>query len=180
MARGIRKAIDSIVFAGMKPGTPAPSALYLSSRTLWQKIRIAILFGVPGLVVACVMVLALSNHFAKKPSLPPPPPTPGETVAKLLPNLDNVRIDIDRDVEVTELRIDRSGATALMGTVQNNTTHQIHSAEIVFDLTDGSGSQLGGVSQKLDDVAPKARVNFRLPIEQKNARLVLIREIHTQ
>jgi hypothetical protein len=94
--------------------------------------------------------------------------------------MDHIKLDTNRDVDVMEVHVDHSKGTVLTGTVMNNTTHQIESAEIVFDLTDSTGSQLGGVSQRLENLSPKIRQNFRLPIEQSTAISVVVREVKTR
>lgn len=209
MARRFREVIESIVFAGMKPGGAAAQSprmrwlgplrapverflsgglapsdpLYLTNRTFGQRIRFAVVIGTPCVIVASLMALALSDYFVKKTAEPKLDPSPAERAAmaaKMLPNMDNVKLDTNRDVDVMEVHIDRTKGIALMGTVMNNTTHEIHSAEIVFDLTDSYGSQLGGVSQQLENLAPQIRQNFRLPIEQSSARFVLVREVNTR
>jgi hypothetical protein len=98
----------------------------------------------------------------------------------MLPNMDQVKLDTNRDVDIMEVHVDSTKGTAVMGTVMNNTTHAIHSAEIVFDLTDSTGTQLGGVSQRLENLAPKIRQDFRLPIVQSTASFVLVREVKTR
>jgi hypothetical protein len=106
--------------------------------------------------------------------------TPGELAAKMLPNMDHVKLDTNRDVDVLEVHIDRSKGMALTGTVVNNTSRQIPNAEIIFDLTDASGSQLGGVSQRMENLVPQVRQSFRLPIQTSGANYVLVREVRTR
>jgi len=205
MAGRLRELVESIVFAGMKPGAPVAQAqrmwwlgplrrpierflsggfapsdpLYLTRRTIGQRIRAALVIGAPCLIVAGLMALALSNHFVKK-TVMPKDLSPAEVAARMLPNLDHIKLDTNRDVDVMEVHVDRTKGTAVMGTVMNNTTHEIHSAEIVFDLTDSTGTQLGGVSQKMENLAPRIRRDFRLQIAQNTASLVLVREVKTR
>jgi hypothetical protein len=206
MASRFREVIESIVYAGMKPGAPAAQSqrmrwlgplrrpverllsggsapsdpLYLTNRTLGQKIRFAAAIGVPCLAVVTVMTLALSNYFVKKGPGPKPEPTARERAESILPNLGDIRVNTNRDVDVMELRIDRTSGIALLGTAMNNTAHEIQTAELVFDLVDSSGSQLGGVSQRLEKLAPQTRLDFRLPILQKTAQFALVREVRTR
>ncbi len=205
MARSVRDIIESIVFAGMKPGTPAsqpqrkgrfgalraridrwlaggaaPSdPLYLSRRTVGQRLRRVAVVAAPCLVVAGLISLGLTRYFVKKTPMPKLDMSPAEIAAKMLPNMDSVKLNTNRDVDVVEVHVDHSKGTALMGTVMNNTTHPIEMTEIVFDLTDSTGSQLGGVSQRMENLAPQVRQNFRLPIEQTSANFVLVREVRT-
>ena len=206
MAGHFRELIESIVFAGMKPGAPvaqhhpmrwlgplrrsielflsggpAPSdPLYLTRRTIGQRIRFALAIGTPGVIVAGLMGLALTNHFVKKTVMPRLDLSPAEVAANMLPNMDHVKLKTNSDVDVMEAHVDRTKGTVVMGTVMNNTAHQIHSSEIVFDLTDATGSQLGGVSQKIEDLPPQIHQAFRLPIEQRTASFVLVREVKTR
>jgi hypothetical protein len=208
MARRFREVIESIVFAGMKPGAPAPQSqrmrwlgplrrpverllsggpapsdpLYLTNRTIGQRVRFAVVIGTPCVIVASLMILALSRYFVKKtpePNLDPSLATVAALAAKTLPDMDHVKIDTNRDVDVMELHIDRTKGIVLTGTVMNKTAHEIHAADIVFDLTDSTGSQLGGVSQRFEDLAPQIRQDFRLTIEQSTARFALVREVRT-
>jgi hypothetical protein len=207
MARRIREVIESIVFAGMKPGGapatqstrmrwlgplqkpverflsggPAPSdPLYLTNRTVGQRIRVAVVVGVPCLIVGSVIAMVLSRYVVKAPPPDKPAMSPAEIAAKMLPNIDRVKIDTNRDLDVMEVHVDHTKGTAVTGTVMNNTTHEIQSAEIVFDLTDSTGSQLGGVSQRIEHLAPQIRQAFRLPVEQSTAMYALVREVKTQ
>ena len=125
------------------------------------------------------MVLVLNNQVAKKTPVARPEPTPAEIAAKMLPNMAEVKVETNRDLDIVEVHVDRSQGVAVVGTVLNNTTHAISTAEIVFDLTDSVGSQLGGVSQKLENLRPQIRQSFRMPIEQQEARFALVREVRT-
>lgn len=204
MIRRIREVIESIVFAGMQPGGPAiqsqrmrwlgplrkpierllsggpaPSdPLYLTNRTLWQKMKFGLVLGVPCLIV--VSALVLNNYFVKKAPDAKPSLTPAEIASRMLPNLDRVQVETNRDVDVMEVHIDRNKGTAVTGTIMNNTSHQIHNTEIVFDLTDATGSQLGGVVQRIENLPPKLRQSFRLPVAQTAASFALVREIKTR
>ncbi len=203
MARSFREVVESIVFAGMKPTTPGSAPpprqsafrarldrllaggaqsdpLYLSRRTPAQRIGKAAIIAVPCLIAFLPIGLALNRHYTKKIEVPKLDMSPAEIAAKMLPNMDNVKLDTNRDVDVMEVHIDRSQGVALMGTVMNNTAHPIQTAEIVFDLTDSSGSQLGGVSERVENLAPQVRQKFRLPIDQSTASFVLVREVRTR
>ena len=110
MAGTFRRVIESIVFAGMKPGAPATPAqsrgwlgpwrarfdrllaggaapsdpLYLTRRTLGQRMKFAAVTGIPCLIVAGLMTLALTNYFVKKTATPKFDMSPGERAAKML------------------------------------------------------------------------------------------------
>ena len=167
MAGRLRRIVESVVYAGMKPGArsgpgkppgwmgrlnervqrfinggPAPSdPLYLSNRSPWQRFRRALVFAVPIGIVAAGVVLSLSNVFKPKQA-PVKELTPAEIAARTLPNLaKNISMESNRDIEVVEVHVDRTAGTKLAGTVRNRTDRAIHEAEIVFWLTQKNGSQ---------------------------------------
>ena len=206
MLKRFRRFIDSIVFAGLKPDAPreqskslrwlgplrglgdrilsrpAPSdPLYLSNRTIDQKVKLRLAIAVPCLILAGITVLGLSHFFRAK--LPGPAPEPSATVlaAKLLPNVDKtIKIEVNQDVQVLDAHVEREGGMKVAGTVKNFTDRQIHTASIILNLTDTTGSFLGAVSAQVDNLAPNATVKFEIPIEQKDAAFALVREVTTQ
>jgi hypothetical protein len=205
--RRIREIFESIAYAGLKPGArpgqttrirwlgplsgpierflaggTAPSdPLYLTNRTTSQKVKLALLIGIPCLAVGGVVYGMLNNAF----NFGGPPPareiTPAEVAAKLLPKMDpNMRVQTEKEIEVLEVRVQRGAETALVGSMKNTSDHEIRQAEAVFDLTDSSGSQLGGVSAKVENVKAGSTATFRVPIRQTSASFALVREIRTQ
>lgn len=204
MGRRIRQFIDSIVFAGLKPGGfrghseglrwlgplrgpverfisggRAPSdPFYLSNRTFGQKVRLGILIAAPCLLVAAFFGLALVQYFGK--STPPPAPelTPAEVALRTLPNVDkDIHLDVNIEVEVVEVHVDHA-SLRLVGTLKNNTNRAV-GAEVVFDLTDAAGSQVGAVVGRVERIAPEGKANFQFPIKQQDAAFALVREVHT-
>ena len=98
-----------------------------------------------------------------------------------MPNVDKIsNIEVNKDVQVLDAHIEREGGGKVAGTVKNNTGRLIHTTEIILNLTDKTGSLLGAVSAQVDDLAPNATVNFRVPIEQPDAAFALVREVQTQ
>jgi hypothetical protein len=206
MVRRFRRFIDSVVFAGLKPdapreqakGTrwlgplrglanrvlsrPAPSdPLYLSNRTFDQRVKLWLAIAVPCLILAGVTALGLSHFFQAKLPGPAPEPSAAVLAAKLLPNVDKtLKIEVNQDVQVLEAHVELEGGAKLTGTARNNTDHLIHTAKIVFNLTDQGGSQVGAVSAQVENLAPNATVRFQVPIEQTNAAFALVREVQTQ
>ncbi len=162
-------------------GGPAPSdPLYLTNRTLSQKVKLGLLIGVPCLVLAVVVVGMLTNSFDFAEPAPAHEATAAEVAAKLLPKMDpNMRIQTDKEVEVVEVRVEHGTQTSLVGSLKNTTNHDINVAEAIFDLTDNGGSQLGGVSATVENLKPGATGSFRVPIQQAAANFALVREIHT-
>lgn len=165
MASRLRSFIESVLFAGMKPAAQA-DPLGVSNRTVGQKIKLGLWIGIPCVIVAGVLVLLLPGRSSKAPvnSLP----DAGRTA------------EITRDVEVVEVHINKTGAMALEGTVRNTTDRPIRAVEIVFNLSDAGGSQLGGVSARVENLPSRSTKNFRVPIAQRNAERALVREIRTE
>ena len=206
MLKRFRRFIDSVVFAGLKPEAPreqakhlpwlgplrgllervltrpAPSdPLYLSNRTFDQKVKVGLVIAVPCLIVVGVTALGLSHFFQAKGPGPAAEISGAELAKKLLPNMDAaVKIEVNKDVQVLDAHIEREGGMQLVGSVKNNTDRLIRATEIVFNLTDQTGSQLGAVSARVDNLAPNATGSFRIPIEQTDAAFALVREVQTQ
>lgn len=203
----LRKLFESIAYAGMKPGgTPrkkrlrwlgplagpaarfldggaAPSdPFYLTNRTFGQKVRLGVMIGVPCLLVAGAIGLAVTGYFDTPQQAPPPSTlTPEQAAAKMLPNLDkDLQIDANRDVEVADVHIEHGAIAKVAGTVRNTTDHPIQNAELIFDLTDNAGSRLGAVSTHVPKIDAKGSAPFSLPVEQHDAAFALVREIRLE
>ncbi len=198
---GIRRVIESILYAGLKPdqrpsqpkaagawrrvtdrflsGAPPDDPLYLTNRTLTQKLMVPLAVGVPCLILAVWIGNALTSE---KTTRPPNDPTPQEIAAKMLPlNLGKDRVDTNKDVTVTEIRLEHNKqGDAVSAIIRNKTGHEIRSADIVFDLTDGAGSGIGGVRGRVEAIPAGGTKTMKVPIEQRNAAFVLVREIQIQ
>jgi len=104
--------------------------------------------------------------------------TAKEVSSKILPNLDsNLKIDSNTDLEVVEVRVEHTGGSRILGSVRNNTSHEIASAHIVIDLTDTNGSQVGGVEVVIEAIPASKTKAFSQPIAQKGAAFALVRDI---
>ena len=206
MLKRFRRFIDSVVFAGLKPDAPreqakplrrlgplrgllervlfrpAPSdPLYLSNRTFDQKVKVGLAIAVPCLIVVGVTALGLSHIFHAKGPGPDAEMSGAELAKKLLPNMDTtVKVEVNKDVQVLDAHVEREGGMKVVGTVKNNTDRLIRTTQIVLDLTDRTGSQLGAVSARVDNLAPNATGSFQIPIEQTDAAFTLVREVQTQ
>jgi hypothetical protein len=206
MLKRFRRFIDSVVFAGLKPGAPreqakrlrwlgplrgllervllrpAPSdPLYLSNRTFDQKVKVGLVIAVPCLIVVGVTALGLSHFFQAKGPGPASEMSGAELAKRLLPGMDTtVKIEVNKDVQVLDAHFEREGGMKVVGTVKNNTDHVIHTTEIVLNLADATGSQLGAVSARVDNLAPNATGSFQIPIEQTDAAFALVREVQTR
>ena len=200
----LRAFFESIVFAGLKPvarpgqaegkGRLGPlrglidrllsrdaskDPLYLTNRTLGQKVRAWAVVGVPCLLLIGVVTLALSRYYFDPQDAPPPKEmTPGEISRKILPNIGkDIQIDTNRDVEVVEVHVQHDAGLKLSGSVRNNSASNIAAVDVVFTLTDTAGSQVGAVNWHGENLAPKAVKAFQVPIQQPNAEFALVREV---
>jgi hypothetical protein len=163
---------------GATPSDP----FYLSNRTPGQKIRAAAVIALPCLLVASGIGLAMFGFFDSRPADAPPRTalTPEQLAARMLPNLDkNIKIDVNRDVEVDDAHIERGAVTKVVGTARNTTDHAIHNAELVFNLTNAAGSRLGAVSITIPRIEAKSTAAFSSPVEEPQAAFALVREIRT-
>jgi hypothetical protein len=199
----IRAFLESIAFAGLKPGgpatpkrefgwlgplrdpverflsAPAPNdPLYLSNRTPRQKLKSWSLIAMPCLVLAIGIGVTLSNFLDPPAVKPPKEPTPAEITAKLLPNVEkDLKLSPPSEVQVTEVRVDGS---RVVGVVKNTTAREIAVANIVFDLTDSTGSQVGGVSGTVEKLPASGNREFQIPIKQRDAAFAIVREIKSR
>ena len=206
MIKRFRRFIDSVVFAGLKPDAhreqakrmrwlgplrgllervlfmPAPSdPLYLSNRTFDQKVKVGLAIAVPCRIVVGVTALGLSHFFRAKGPGPAAEVSGAELAKKLLPNMDrSIKIEINKDVQVLDAHVVREGGMKVVGAVKNNTDRLIPTTEIVLNLTDAMGSQLGAVRARVDNLAPNAPGSFQIPIEQTDAAFALVREVQTR
>ena len=206
MIKRFRRFIDSVVFAGLKPEAPkeqakrlpwlgplrgllervllrpAPSdPLYLSNRTFDQRVKVGLVIAVPCLIVVCVMALGLRHFFHAQGPGPAREISGAELAKKLLPDMEkSIKIEVNKDVQVLDAHVEREGGMKVVGTIKNNTGRLIHTTEIVLNLADTMGSQLGAVSARVDNLAPNATASFQIPIEQTEAVIVLVREVSTR
>jgi hypothetical protein len=196
----IREFLESIVFAGMKPGGqtapkrqltwlgplrgpverllsggPAPSdPLYLTNRTLTQKLKSWSLIAIPCVVLALGIVI-LSRSLNPPAPKPVKPLTAAEITAKLLPNLDQaIQLPPATDVQVIEIKVEGS---RLVGVVKNTTRREIAVTELVIDLTNAAGSQVGAVNAIVEKIPPSGSKDFQIAIQQRDAAFALIRNV---
>jgi hypothetical protein len=196
----IRKFFESIVFAGLTPdaqtapkrqltwlgplrgpverllsGSAPTDPLYLTNRTLGQKLLSWSLVGIPCLVLFAGIGITLSSLFDPPAPKPAKELTAAEITAKLLPNMDkDFKLAPASDVQVLEARVD---GTRLVGRVKNTSTRAIAGAELVVDLTDADGSQVGAVSVVVEKIPPSGTRDFEIPIRQRNAATAMVREV---
>jgi hypothetical protein len=200
MANRFQKFFESIVYAGMKPGArspqgetaakpgllarflnaPAPSdPLYLTNQTLGQKARRILLMASP--LVLVIAVLLTIYAFSSKTTAAPKQLTVAEIHEKVLPGFNKeIRLDSNRNVEVTEVHFENTGGGVMVGSLRNTTDRTIIQAVVVFELADSAHSELGAVTVTETNLAPGASRTFKKPIEQTNAMYALVREMETR
>ena len=203
MENRLKRWIESVLYAGMRPSGQAKAAgprpwleqvkdrferwaagaaptdpLYLSNRTWKQKARVAVAIGVPLVVLGAAVAVGLSNLIPRK-TAPPREPTAAEIVARLLPDVEKrVKIDVNQDAELLEVRVDRGPAPRITGVLKNKTDRVI-TVEMVLDLTDEMGSRVGAVDGRVEKAAPGTGTAFQFPLAQKDAAFALVRELKT-
>lgn len=209
MWKRLKKLLESVAYAGMKPQGGSASAaakakgasalqgwidgklnqagpsdpLYLSNRTLGQKAMVWAAFAVPAaLILVIVGFVVFRSHDPDAPSaLIPDAPSNAEIADKMLPNLNkNLHLASQTDLDIQDVHVVSGSPSRLAGVVKNNSERQIAKAELVFDLTNKADSRLGAVSTEVTNIAPKASVPFNFVIEQANATFALVREVHVQ
>jgi hypothetical protein len=205
MGKSFRDFVESIVYAGMKPGVPrsqtrrmrwlgrfreplerflnsagSDDPFYLTNRTWGERVRVWVLLALPCVVVASVIALGVWGLIEKKEPQPARQLTPAQIAARMLPDLNKpIDLNVNSDLEVVEVRI-REDGKMLVGAVRNRTGRPISHAELVVDLTDVRGSRLGAVSAPIGQIAPKGTASFELPIQQHGAAFALVREVVSQ
>jgi hypothetical protein len=200
----LRAFFESMVFAGLRPdarpgqtpgikwlgplrgpidrflsGGAPKDPLYLTNRTMAQKVKAWTWVAVPCLLIMGVVALALSTNFFDPPDAPPPKePTSEEISRKMLPNIaKNIKIDTNHDVEVVEVHVEHAAELRVAGLVRNNSASNFAAVDVVFNLTDSMGSQLGAVNGHIEHLEPKSVKTFQFPIRQQNAAIAIVREV---
>ncbi len=203
--KGLRAFLERIAFAGLKPdgGKPlGPQAkkpgglsaaierflakgassdpLYLSNRSTNEKMRSWALVGIPCLVL--VIAIGVATNFLDPPEAKPLKELSAkEVAAKMLPNMQqDFKLASNTDVQVTEIAVQHVGGDRLTGIVHNSTDREIRIVDLIIDLTDTSGSQVGGVSGSVEKIPAKSNKQFQFPIKQKDAAIALVRDISSR
>jgi hypothetical protein len=184
MFKRIKQLFENLAYTGLKPQSGGASdPLYLSNRTLGQKLRAWSLVGIPIVVVLAGLGLVLFGFFDKDAPIAPPPAgiSNAEMAQKMLPDLNqDLHVETQHDLEVEDVHVVVGSPSRLVGLAKNNSGRQISHAELVFDLTDRSGSRQGAVSTELKNIASKSSVPFQFAIESSAATFALVREVHVQ
>ena len=201
MAGSIRKFFESLAYAGLKPiphggqsqrgrlrthwdrlvtGGPSPSdPLYLSNRNWKQKLRLWLVVSSPLAVMigtAAYIMLAPPPANQKQPTQM----TSTEIAAQTAIIPQGFTVAQTTDLQVTEVTVENTGGGAfVVGILKNNTGRSFGGADLTFDLTDEKGSQVGAAGARAEAIGPNGTVRFRVPIAQRNATFVLVREVHS-
>jgi hypothetical protein len=61
--------------------------------------------------------------------------------------------------------------------LRNNSRVRYGGAELVFDLADQDGSQVGAAATRVGTIDPRGQVRFRFEIPQRRATTALVREV---
>jgi outer membrane receptor protein involved in Fe transport len=163
-------------------GDRVADPLYISNRTLRQKIRLALLVAVPAAAFIGVTVLALNRHSNPRQAADNEPsgtPETGRAVtSKLLPDTEkNVTTDPSQDVDVLEASVSSGSNRTLSGKIRNRTNHLVPLADVLFSVHDVNGAQLGVVAVKVKNIAPNSIAAFQLKLEHPTAAAVIVREV---
>lgn len=201
----IRQFLESIAYAGMKPGGQkaeaqqlkwlgplrgpverilsgsAPSdPLYLTNRPMGHKVRSWMLIGIPLLVLIAAIGATLA--LLEPPEVKPEKQlTAKEVASKLLPNMDKeIKLASNPDIQVVEVSVHQEGSPRLVGIIHNSSAREVAEVQLVLDLTDTMGSQVGGVNGTVSNVPANANKSFTIPIKQKDAAFALVRDISSK
>ncbi len=170
----LRERIDLWISGGADPSDP----LYLSNRTAAQKLRAWSVVVVPLVVLVAGGALILTTVAeGRRETKAAKELSPAEFATKLLPNLKDIKIESNHDVDVLEVRVERDSGGRLSGAVKNNTNRPIARADVTCELTDPTGTQVGSVIAHVDDIPPGGTRTFSMPLGQSSASYALVRDI---
>ena len=158
-------------------GNSVADPLYLTNRSAGQKTRLWVLIGVPCLLLALAIGVALSDILGPQAPKAAAEPSPTEVSAKLLPNIGtDLKLERNHAIEVEEVRIEHAGGLHVNGVVRNTTEHDIANAHVVLDLADLSGSQVGAAEANIQGIRAQKTKAFSITIAQPTAAFALVRE----
>jgi hypothetical protein len=63
---------------------------------------------------------------------------------------------------------------------EEHSAHEIAVAELVVDLTNASGSQVGAVSATVERLPAQGTKNFQIPIVQRDVAFGLVRDVRAR
>jgi hypothetical protein len=200
----LRGLMESVVFAGLKSGArpgqsrqlrwlgplrgplerwlgggSRPDPLYLSARTPTQRLISAARIAVPALFLAGGVV-----WYIRHSAVPKPPPSyqegPARSILQYVPDISKIKVESNGLIDVQTARVERGESTSVLGTVKNKSNRTMRLVEIVLDITDSRGQQLGFVTAQVENLGPLAEGNFRISIPQTNASKAIVRDIRAE
>ncbi len=89
----------------------------------------------------------------------------------------DVKFTPPSEVQVIEVKVD---GARVVGVVKNTTAREIAMTNVVFDLTNSTGSQIGAVSATVENLPPSGHKEFQIPIKQRDAAFALVREVKSR
>jgi hypothetical protein len=151
--------------------------LFLSNRTIAQKMKSWLAIGVPCLVVIAVVTFALTRRGGAKDNRVTDL-TPAQVAARMLPDYTKtVNLAVDRAVTIDEVQVEHSVPAKLIGVARNNSDHLVPSADLLCELETRRGARLGGVTAHVGEIPPHATRKFEVEIVQDTASIAIVREI---
>ncbi|MGP8247692.1 MAG: FxLYD domain-containing protein [Bryobacteraceae bacterium] len=158
-------------------GRAQDDPLFLSNRTVTQKMKSWLAIGVPCLLVIGVVAFALSRRGGAK-DVRAGDLTPEQVAAKMLPDYSKtLDLGTAHPVTVDEVQVRHSEPPQLVGVVRNNSGHVVDSADLVCELETRRGSRLGAVTAHVGAIAPHATARFEVDIAQDTASIAIVSEI---
>ena len=136
-----------------------------------HKVRSWMLIGIPLLVLIAAIGATLA--LLEPPEVKPEKQlTAKEVASKLLPNMDKeIKLASNPDIQVVEVSVHQEGSPRLVGIIHNSSAREVAEVQLVLDLTDTMGSQVGGVNGTVSNVPANGNKSFTIPIKQKDRRL---------
>lgn len=157
-------------------GRAQDDPLFLSNRTVTQKMKSWLAVGVPCLIVIAVVTFALTRRGGAKDNRVADL-SPAQVAARMLPDYTKtVNLAVDRAVTIDEVQVEHSVPPKLIG-VARNMSDLVHSADLLCELETRRGARLGGVTAHLGEIAPHATKKFEVEIVQDTASIAIVREI---
>ena len=158
-------------------GRAQDDPLFLSNRTIGQKMRSWLAIGVPCLLVIGLLAFALSRRGGAtdvRTDL-----TPAQVAAKMLPDYTKtVNLGNGRPVTVDEMQIEHSVPLKMIGVARNSSDRPIASADVVCELETRRGWRLGAVTAQVGAIEAHSTRKFEVEIVQDTAAIAIVTEIH--
>ena len=161
--------------SGRAPNDP----LYLTNRTLQQKIKIAALVAVPVVILLALVLAATTDVFRSRRSDPYEHPVAQAQISTTqAPSLPAPTLALT-ELDVVNIRIVKDPRSPLVtGVVRNHTNAKVDAAEVSYYLVDEQGNVVGTDTTEVQNVAARGSAVFRVPLKIPHAQYVLVRDVH--